>query len=328
MPQKVDIVDREGWSVFTDSYDVLDSGVHCTNLGRKHLDELTEAMNQQLAYGRVLIDSSFSHDCLWASIQQEPERSVENAAYDYAEFCRRYDEDVEVLEKIFAGIAKKVTPVRVESQYEMLCLDPTVIYMLNADKEAKTMWGNLCERVATTSREVIMANMVEKLHPGIKVTQVQFLNREESWASPRGCGYGTRTYDERVEFKIEIEYLWSDLSFRLKTLELRLDTIRMIELARIAEEFTEKLLEAALRLTTSKDQIEDLLTEEHYLHDVKNSMSDRLVFEVSGYEVCLLKVRDRKMVDEVCRRVYDLTNGLMSVRIDESMKAAAFRVNL
>lgn len=57
-------------------------------------------------------------------------------------------------------------------------------------------------------------------------------------------------------------------------------------------------------------------------------MSDRLVFEVSGYEVCLLKVRDRKMVDEVCRRVYDLTNGLMSVRIDESMKAAAFRVNL
>lgn len=269
MPQKVDIVDREGWSVFTDSYDVLDSGVHCTNLGRKHLDELTEAMNQQLAYGRVLIDSSFSHDCLWASIQQEPERSVENAAYDYAEFCRRYDEDVEVLEKIFAGIAKKVTPVRVESQYEMLCLDPTVIYMLNADKEAKTMWGNLCERVATTSREVIMANMVEKLHPGIKVTQVQFLNREESWASPRGCGYGTRTYDERVEFKIEIEYLWSDLSFRLKTLELRLDTIRMIELARIAEEFTEKLLEAALRLTTSKDQIEDLLTEEHYLHDVK-----------------------------------------------------------
>lgn len=323
IPDRITILE-DGRTAFSGCWQFSNLKLDYGQLDQEHIDELTTAINHKISHGRIEISHPDRYlSSMWVYFHKVPDKVIEDAYYDYATFYERFEQVTPALQAIFDNIALNVELFSPEQQILALQSQHKLVYMFDCDQ--KQIWQDLHDHVAHTERETALIQTVENTHPGIKITRCNFLNRSESWCSPRGCAHGVRTYDERIEFDFEVSALWGKLTFEDRRLDLTIDQLRLSVHSAIARVLAEKIISQIRRTVHGKTPLSIL--GKNRLYDEKDQVFDDLIFTVGDYQIDLKKVNNSEFLDRINQEIIRLSDGFISIATREESYILVFIVH-
>lgn len=318
------LLGRNGSTPFAGEFSIGSLKACYHKLSEVQAKELAEKVNSMISHGEVEIDEP--DNAMWVKILRRPEKVLEQPYFDYEDFYKKYEEVTPELQRVLNIVASNVAFPEMEEQ--LLTLDPQrkLVYWFN--RERKLDFKLLKERLLPVHKQHLIDVVNNHIH-GAKVTDAQFLNREESWGSMRGCAHGTMSLDERIEFTVELDETAASSKETAKQLQLE-RVIWRIKHCR-AQYFANILVEAVLDDIYGYGRTKELFAENGKYWQVMCD-KERLVVTLKGHEARLLRaefdckpedlkvnlkeVEDEAFINRIAAAVQRRTDGMMSISLD------------
>lgn len=319
------LLGRNGITLFAGEFSTGSLTARYDKLSETQVKELADKMNTMISHGEVEIDEP--KDAMWVRILRRPEKVLDQPYFDYEDFYKKYDEVTPELRHVLNLIVCDVAFPVMKEQLLSLSLQRKLVYWFSKNRELD--FKLLRERLSTLVHKQHLIDAVNGHVRGVKVTDAQFLNREESWGSPRGCAHGTMSLDERIEFTVELDETTTSSAEVAKQLQLE-NVIWRIKHCRV-QYFANVLVEAVLDDIYAYGRTRELFAENgKYWQTMCDA--ERLIVTLNGRETRLLRaafdcepeelkvdlreVKDEAFINRVAAAVQRRTDGMMSIGLD------------
>ncbi len=319
--ERVTIV-QNGRTAFGGEFQFNNLRIEYSYLTNTQRTELTAAMNALVSHGKFSLNSSkYSSETLWVYLEKSG-RIVEDCYFDYEEFYRQYDVVTPELQQVFDHIIQNLELHSVDEQYQALQPSSKLVYWFNK--------GELIYEVAKSHFTVNLhaGNLLEAVNEsldGIHVKQLQFRNREERWASPRGCAHGVNSYDERIEFDCEVRSPDCELAAKMVKIEQEIAKFKLEKENR--NYFADSIIDNVIEIIDNKTKKCYSATEIiEWLSQRNTAPKEEFAFYVYDYVTDLEKIKDKDFLNLVAEDVSKRSGGLIKVSLTDDEHLLGFEI--
>lgn len=305
------VITKNGQNAFAGTFDFCGTQIEFSKLQPWQVEQLQASINEQISYGTITTERIISYDgssVLWFKLNKDPQKAVDHAFYDYAEFYRQYDEVTPELKIVFQKIINNLQMLPEDDQFLALKTESKLVYAIEREEDWPQFLLAFGPKQGTHKHHLVAA--IEKALPGIKIKAISFLEDTRNWSSGKGCAHGVYSENQRIQFECEAIAAGCEFVRRMLQTKQKILDLKTKHFDTLVDAMTEKMLYTSeLIILNERDLSSALETETGFFFGARWD----LTVLVEGHKIDPRMIADKELLSPLIEGVRQRTGGLIEV---------------